>query len=192
MSKCLRSKTISCDSSHVKIIGHWQLSAGGILYQFGNAKYRIFTMFTEQHSQNTFFATQSTCYDSVKLLIYNIVIKKRIWYISYLKYIYYNVFQTHLYPPPPPPPPPPITSNPGSAPAIILQAISYTANQNSYGNIINFIENYWHITCKGSLSNYLLFTRICVYSLCRLSDTGIIMTSQRRCHARCSQNHDFL
>ena len=32
------------------------------------------------------------------------------------------------------------------------------------------------------------FTYICVYSLRRFSDTGIIMTSQRCCHARDSQN----
>ena len=54
---------------------------------------------------------------------------------------------------------------------------------------INFIENYRHIICKTNLSNYLPFIHICFYSLCGISDASIIMTSQRRCHARDSQNH---
>ena len=54
-------------------------------------------------------------------------------------------------------------------------------------NPTNLIWNYWHIICKTKLSKYLPFTHICIYSLCQFNDTGIIMTSQRRCHARDSQ-----
>ena len=54
-------------------------------------------------------------------------------------------------------------------------------------NPTNLIWNYWHIICKTKLSKYIPFTHICIYSLCQFSDTGIIMTSQRRCHARDSQ-----
>ena len=55
-------------------------------------------------------------------------------------------------------------------------------------NPTNLIWIYWQIICKTKLSKYLPFTHICIYSLCQFSDTGI-MTSQRRCHARDSQNH---
>ena len=58
--------------------------------------------------------------------------------------------------------------------------------------IISFIEYYRHMISKTSLSNYLPFIDTCVYSLCRISDTGIIMTSQRRCHARDSQSHAYI
>ena len=44
--------------------------------------------------------------------------------------------------------------------------------------IVTFIENYQHINCKTSLSNYLPFTHIRVYSLCQFSEIGIIWTSQ--------------
>ena len=57
---------------------------------------------------------------------------------------------------------------------------------------INFIDNYRHIICNSDLSNHLPFIHICVYSLWRINDTGIIMTSQRRCHARDSQNHAYI
>ena len=59
-------------------------------------------------------------------------------------------------------------------------------------NIINLIEKCHHIICKTNLLHYLLSTHICVYSFCRFSDTSIIMTSQRRCHARDSQNHAYI
>ena len=52
--------------------------------------------------------------------------------------------------------------------------------------IINCIEFFRHSVCKTNLWNYLPYI---VYSLCRISDTGIIMISQRRSHARDSQNH---
>ena len=55
--------------------------------------------------------------------------------------------------------------------------------------IINFIENYRHIICNTNLSKYLPFMHICVYSLRRISDTGITMTSQRHCHTRNSRNN---
>ena len=53
----------------------------------------------------------------------------------------------------------------------------------------NFIEKYRHIICKTNLSYYLQFIHYGVCSLCRISDTGIIMVSQRRCDARDSQNN---
>ena len=59
-------------------------------------------------------------------------------------------------------------------------------------NPTNLIWIYWHIICKTKLSKYLPFTHICIYSLCQFSDTGIIMTSQRPCHARDSQNHAYI
>ena len=69
-----------------------------------------------------------------------------------------------------------------------LQVISYTSNRNSYLNVISLIENYRHIICISNLLNYLPFTRIYVYRLCRFIDTSIIMMSQRRCNARDSQS----
>ena len=59
-------------------------------------------------------------------------------------------------------------------------------------NIINFIENYRHIIYKTKLCNYLPFTHSCVHSLCRFSVTGIITTSQRRCHARDTPNRAYI
>ena len=50
--------------------------------------------------------------------------------------------------------------------------------------VIDFIKNYWHIIFKTDYQNYVPFKNICVHNLCRFSDTGIIMTSQRRCYAR--------
>ena len=55
-------------------------------------------------------------------------------------------------------------------------------------------------TCGNSLGadagftndHYPPFTHICVNSLCRFSETSIIMTSQRRCHARDSQNYVYI
>ena len=55
--------------------------------------------------------------------------------------------------------------------------------------ITNCIENFRHIICKTNLSNYLPYIHTCVYSLCRINNTGIIMMSQRQSHARDSQNH---
>ena len=67
--------------------------------------------------------------------------------------------------------------------------ISYTTIQNVYLNYYQIIENYRHIICKTNLSNHSPFIHVCVNSLCRISTTGISMTSQRRCHGRDSQNH---
>ena len=55
--------------------------------------------------------------------------------------------------------------------------------------MIDFIKNYRHIIYKTDYWNYFPFTNICVHILCRFSDTGIIMTSQRRCYARDLQNY---
>ena len=44
-------------------------------------------------------------------------------------------------------------------------------------NIIYFTETYWNIICQTNLGNVLPFTHICVYSLRRFSDIGMIMTS---------------
>ena len=51
-------------------------------------------------------------------------------------------------------------------------------------NIITFVEKYQRIVCKTKLPRNTPFTRICVLIWCRVSDTGIIMASQRRCYAR--------
>ena len=59
-------------------------------------------------------------------------------------------------------------------------------------NITSFIENYRHMISKTISWNYLPFTHIFVYSLCQFSDTGIIMTSEKRCHVRESQNHTWI
>ena len=67
--------------------------------------------------------------------------------------------------------------------------ISYTTNHNVYFNYYQIVGNYRHIICKTNLSNRSPFIHISVHSLCRISTTGISMTSQRRCHARDSQNH---
>ena len=56
-------------------------------------------------------------------------------------------------------------------------------------SVIDFIKNYRHIIYKPDYQNYVPFKNICVHNLCRFSDTGIIMTSQRRCYARDLQNH---
>ena len=55
--------------------------------------------------------------------------------------------------------------------------------------IIDLIKNYRHIIKKTEYSNYFPCKYICVHILSRFSDTGIIMTSQRRCYARDLQNH---
>ena len=50
--------------------------------------------------------------------------------------------------------------------------------------IINdFIKNYRHIIYKRGYWHYFPFTHICIHILCRFSDTGIILTSQRHCYA---------
>ena len=54
---------------------------------------------------------------------------------------------------------------------------------------IDFIKIYRHTIYKTDYSNAFPFKHICVHILCRFSDTGIIMTSQRRCYARGLQNH---
>ena len=59
-------------------------------------------------------------------------------------------------------------------------------------NIISIIDNYRHIIWKTNLSNYLPITHICVFSLYRFSDIGIIITSQRRFHACDPQNHAYI
>ena len=50
--------------------------------------------------------------------------------------------------------------------------------------VIDFIKNYRHILFKTDYQNYVPYKDICVHNLCRFSDTGIIMTSHRRCYAR--------
>ena len=95
MSKCPLSNTISCEfqsrKNHIKQIGHWQLSAGGILYQFGNVNYRTFT---EQHSQITFFATQPKCYDSV-LYTWGCRLRLRVSFTLFLgNFIFRVLFQS--------------------------------------------------------------------------------------------------
>ena len=62
--------------------------------------------------------------------------------------------------------------------------------QNSYFNHHWFHQKYLHIIYKTDYSHYFPLTHICVHILCRFSDTGIIMTSQRRCYARFSTMHD--
>ena len=54
---------------------------------------------------------------------------------------------------------------------------------------IDFIKIYRHTIHKTDYSNDFPFKHICVDILCRFSDTGLIMTSQRRCYARDLQNH---
>ena len=54
--------------------------------------------------------------------------------------------------------------------------------------IIDFIKNDRHIIYKTDYSNYFQFKHICIHILWRMSDTGIIMMSQRRCYARDLQN----
>ena len=53
----------------------------------------------------------------------------------------------------------------------------------------DFIKIYRHIIYKKDYSSDFPFKHICAHILCRFSDTGIIMTSQRRCYARDLQNH---
>ena len=53
----------------------------------------------------------------------------------------------------------------------------------------DFIKIYRHTNYKTDYSKDFPFKHICVHILCRFSDTGIIMTSQRRCYARDLQNH---
>ena len=53
----------------------------------------------------------------------------------------------------------------------------------------DFIKIYRHTIYKKDYSSDFPFKQICVHILCRFSDTGIIMTSQRRCYARDLQNH---
>ena len=57
---------------------------------------------------------------------------------------------------------------------------------------INFIKIYRRTIYKTDYSNEFQFINICVHILCRFSDTGIIMTSQRRCYARDIQNHAYI
>ena len=54
---------------------------------------------------------------------------------------------------------------------------------------IDFIKIYRHTIYKTDYSNDFPFKHICFHILCRFSDTGIIMTSQKRCYARDLQNH---
>ena len=54
---------------------------------------------------------------------------------------------------------------------------------------IDFIEIYRRTIYKTDFLNDFTFKHICVHTLCRFSDTGIIMKSQRRCYARDLQNH---
>ena len=54
---------------------------------------------------------------------------------------------------------------------------------------IDFVKIYRHTIYKTDYSNDFSFKHICIYILCRFSDTGIIMTSQRRFYARDLQNH---
>ena len=53
----------------------------------------------------------------------------------------------------------------------------------------DFIKIYRHTIYKNDYSSDEPFKHICVHILRRFSDTGIIMTSQRRCYARDLQNH---
>ena len=57
---------------------------------------------------------------------------------------------------------------------------------------IDFIKIYRHTIYKTDHSNNFPFKHICVHILCRFSDTGIIMTSQRRCYARDLHNHALI
>ena len=81
-----------------------------------------------------------------------------------------------------------------SSNVFIICAVYWSLGRRGYFGISNvvLVWNYWHIICKTKLSKYLPFTHICIYSLCQFIDTGIIMTSQRRCHVRDSQTmHSF-
>ena len=51
----------------------------------------------------------------------------------------------------------------------------------------DFIQIYRHTIYN--YSSDFPFKHVCVHTLCRFSDIGIIMTSQRRCYARDLQNH---
>ena len=58
-------------------------------------------------------------------------------------------------------------------------------------NIFDSNQFHWKLPAhnlQNQLLNYLPFRHICVYNLCRCSDTGITMTSQRRWHAHDSEN----
>ena len=57
---------------------------------------------------------------------------------------------------------------------------------------IDFIKIYRHPIFKTDYSNDFSLKHICVHILCRFSETGIIMTSQRRCYARDPQNHAYI
>ena len=54
---------------------------------------------------------------------------------------------------------------------------------------IDFIKIYRRQIYKTGYSNDFQFIKICIHILCSFSDTGIIMTSQRRYYARDLQNH---
>ena len=53
----------------------------------------------------------------------------------------------------------------------------------------DFIKIYRHTIYIKDYSSDFPLKQICVHILCRFSDTGIIMTSQRRCYARDLQNY---
>ena len=57
--------------------------------------------------------------------------------------------------------------------------------------IINHIDNYQHIFYETNFQKYFPFTHICCHISYRLSDTKIIMTSQRH-YARNPQNHAYI
>ena len=57
---------------------------------------------------------------------------------------------------------------------------------------IDFIKIYRRTIYKTDYSNDFQSNNICVHILCRFSDTGIIMTSKRRCYARDLQNHAYI
>ena len=56
----------------------------------------------------------------------------------------------------------------------------------------DFIKIYRHTIYIKDYSSDFPFKQICVHILCRFSDTGIIMTSQKRCYARDLQNHALI
>ena len=57
--------------------------------------------------------------------------------------------------------------------------------------IINHIDYYQHIFYETNFQKYFPFTHICCHISYRLSDTKIIMTSQRH-YARNPQNHAYI
>ena len=59
------------------------------------------------------------------------------------------------------------------------QIIFYKLIRLSLWIINNCIENYQGIVCKTNLAKYFPYTHFCIHIMCRFSNTGIILMSQR-------------